>query len=176
MEILNKILDLKTLDYKIKNLKSQNKTIVFCTGCYDILQPGHVIFFNQCRQFGDVLIVGVGRDSTIKELKGENRPVNPENNRIFLIASLENVDYTVLNDKDILPGKIDFAEILKIIKPNVFVLNNDDLGIKEKSELCEKLNIQLKLVSRTVPPYLKPTSSTEILKIRNSSLKCLTNQ
>ena len=164
MEILNKILDLKTLDTKIKNLKSQQKTIVFCSGCYDILQPGHVIFFNQCKEFADILIVGIGRDSTIKRLKGEGRPVNPENNRAFLIASLENVDYTILNDKEILPGKIDFTKILETIKPNVFVLNNDDSAIKEKSELCKKLNIELKLVSRTVPNYLKPTSSTEIIK------------
>lgn len=163
MEILNKILNEKTLGLKIKGLKSDSKKIVFCSGCYDILQSGHAIFFNQCKQFGDILIVGVGRDSTIRKLKGENRPINPENNRVFLIASMEDVDYVILNDEKILPGKIDFSEILSIIKPDIFVLNDDDSAIKEKSELCKKLEIELKFVKRIVPDYLMPTSSTEII-------------
>ncbi|GAI17414.1 unnamed protein product [marine sediment metagenome] len=63
---------------------NKNKKIVFCTGCYDILQSGHAVFFNQCKQFGDLLVVGVGQDHVITELKGPGRPVNPENNRVHL--------------------------------------------------------------------------------------------
>jgi len=163
MEQINKILNKESLDSKIKEIKNNGKTIVFCSGCYDILQPGHVIFFNQCKEFGDILIVGIGRDSTIRQLKGENRPINHENNRAFLIASMENVDYVILNDKNILPGKIDFYDLLQRIKPDFFVLNEDDSAIEEKTKLCEKLRINLKLVKRIVPEYLFPTSSTEII-------------
>ena len=64
-----------------------DQTIVFCSGCYDILQSGHAVFFNQCKAFGN-LLVGVGRDKTLETLKGPGRPVNPENNRVHLAAAL----------------------------------------------------------------------------------------
>ena len=72
--------------------KYPEKKIVFCTGCFDILQSGHAVFFNQCRQKGDILVVGVGRDQVITELKGPCRPVNPENNRVYLVAAFQEVD------------------------------------------------------------------------------------
>jgi len=89
-----------------------NKKIVFCTGSYDILHSSHAVFFDQCKEFGDILIVGIGRDSIIKKLKGENRPINPENNRIFLLAAMQNIDFVVLNDSELLTGKIDFFNII----------------------------------------------------------------
>ena len=140
------------------------KKIVFCTGCFDILQSGHAVFFNQCRAFGDVLIVGVGRDSTIRALKGPGRPVNPENNRLYLVAALESVDYTVLNDDEVGDGKIDFIQLWKSFKPDIFVLNDDDSGIEPKAKLCRRLGVEMKLVSRSVPPELKPTSTTAIIE------------
>ena len=68
----------------LQELRQANpeKKIVFCTGCYDIIQSGHAVFFNQCKEFGDILVVGVGRDEIITRLKGTGRPVNGENNRI----------------------------------------------------------------------------------------------
>ncbi len=103
-----------------------DKTIVFCTGCYDIIQSGHAVFFNQCKQFGDLLVVGVGRDHVTTELKGPGRPVNPENNRVHLVAAFQEVDFATLNDMEIFPGKIDFKSIIEMLKPDVFVLNDDD--------------------------------------------------
>ncbi len=84
--------------------------------------------FNQCKTFGDVLIVGVGRDSTLQTLKGPGRPVNPEMNRVYLVAALQDVDYAVLNDTTI-GKKVDFKEVLSELKPDVFVLNDDDSSI-----------------------------------------------
>lgn len=140
-----------------------NKKIVFCTGCYDILQSGHAVFFNQCKQFGDVLVVGVGRDNTLKALKGPGRPVNPEVNRLFLIAALQDVDYTVLNDARIGDGKIDFEDVISFLKPDIFILNDDDSGIELKQQLCDKLNIKIEFVKRLVPPELSATSTTDII-------------
>lgn len=141
-----------------------NKSIVFCTGCFDVLQSGHSIFFEQCKQNGDIVVVGVGRDSTISKLKGRGRPVNAEYNRAYLLASFKDVDYVILNDAEIDSGKIDFNTVIRNLKPNIFVLNDDDSGISEKQKLCNELGIKLVLVKREVPDFLEPTSTTKIIK------------
>jgi cytidyltransferase-like protein len=147
------------------NLREANrdKKIVFCTGCFDILQSGHAVFFNQCKAFGDLLIVGVGRDEVILKLKGPGRPVNPENNRMYLVAAMHDVDFTVLNDNEIVGGKIDFKGILEMLRPDIFVLNDDDAGVEEKSQICKKIGTEIKFVSRIVPPELEATSTTRII-------------
>ncbi|MBT31457.1 MAG: hypothetical protein CMO01_17515 [Thalassobius sp.] len=150
---------------KLKKLRKENqdKKIVFASGCYDILQSGHAVFFNQCKSFGDILVVGVGRDKIIEQLKGIGRPVNPENNRVFLVASIGDVDYAVLNGEELGEGKIDFMNILDALKPDIFVINDDDSGIDFKKNLCKNLSIEPKTVSRVVPEELIPTSTTNII-------------
>lgn len=158
---------------QLKSIRKQydKKKIVFCTGCYDILQSGHAVFFSQCKDFGDILVVGVGRDAVISELKGPDRPVNPENNRLFLVASMQEVDYAVLNESNLIIGKIDFEKIIDKLRPNVFVLNDDDSDITSKQELCARYNIKLELVPRIVPEELEATSSTRIIDKINFSFK-----
>lgn len=150
---------------KLKEIRTKfsDKKIVLCSGCYDILQSGHAVFFNQCREFGDILVVGIGRDSVISKLKGPGRPVNPENNRLYLVAALHDVDFAVLNGSEIKPGKIDFENVIEKLRPDVFVLNDDDSAMKEKSELCKQYGVKLEVVSRVVPPELEATSTTRII-------------
>jgi cytidyltransferase-like protein len=141
----------------------RDKKIVFCTGCYDILQSGHAVFFSQCKEKGDILVVGVGRDSVISQLKGPSRPVNPENNRVYLVAALQEVDYATLNDTEIVTGKIDFKQIASELRPDIFVVNDDDSGIAEKKALCDAYDISLEFVSRIVPKELEATSTSRII-------------
>lgn len=150
---------------KLSELRKMHadKKIVFCTGCYDILQSGHAVFFSQCKELGDILVVGVGRDGVISQLKGPGRPVNPENNRVYLVAALHEVDYAVLNGVEIKPGKIDFENIIEKLRPDYFVLNDDDSGVAAKKEICDRLGVEIKYVSRIVPAELEPTSTTRII-------------
>ena len=148
-----------------------DEKIVFCTGCFDILQSGHAVFFSQCKRYGEVVVVGIGRDSTLQTLKGPGRPVNPEANRLYLVAAMQDVSYAVLNDAQIGNGKIDFEEVISRLRPDVFVLNDDDSSIPEKQVLCDQLGIRLELVGREVPPELVPTSTTNIINKINFSLK-----
>lgn len=164
-----KVLDINSLSQVRK--MNPGKKVVFCTGCYDILQSGHAVFFNQCKEFGDILVVGVGRDHVISQLKGPGRPVNPENNRLYLIAALQDVDYAVLNDTKILSGKIDFRNILEVLKPDIFVLNDDDSGVNAKKAICDKLGVQIVFVKREVPEELEPTSTTRIIDKINFAFK-----
>lgn len=143
--------------------KYSGRKIVFCTGCYDIIQSGHAVFFNQCKAYGDMLVVGVGRDSVIGRLKGPGRPVNPENNRVHLVAAFQDVDFATLNDEDFSKGKIDFHDVLLKLRPDVFVLNRDDSGIPEKKEICDELGIEMVFVEREVPRILEPTSTSRII-------------
>ena len=159
--IKNKVLS----EDKLRELRNNNadKKIVFCSGCYDILQSGHAVFFNQCKEFGDILVVGIGRDSVISELKGPGRPVNPENNRLYLVAALHDVDYAVLNGSEIKSGKIDFENIVEKLRPDVFILNDDDSGVAQKQEMCQRHGVKTQFVSRIVPPELEATSTTRII-------------
>lgn len=158
---------------QLKQFREQhsNQKIIFCTGCYDIMQTGHAIFFNQCKAFGDILVVGVGRDETIRALKGPDRPVNPELNRLYLIAAMEDVDHALLNDQQIVEGKIDFSQILEELRPDVFILNDDDNALKPKTNLCNDLGIKVQLVGRETLPELEATSTTSIIEKINFAYK-----
>ena len=164
----------KVLDQnQLKELrqKHHDKKIVFASGCYDILQSGHAVFFNQCKSFGDILVVGVGRDETLRQLKGPGRPVNPENNRVYLVAAMEDVSYAVLNDHEIGDGKIDFKNIMTSLKPDIFILNEDDSSVAPKQKLCDEVGATIQFVGREVPKELMSTSTTNIINKINYSLK-----
>lgn len=143
--------------------KHPGKRIGICTGCFDILQSGHAVFFEQCKEHCDLLIVVVGRGSLISKLK-PGRPINPDSNRVYLIAALETVDYAILGDESYMPGKIDCFSVCDLVKPDVYILNDDDSGLAQKKSFCEERGIELALVSRVVPEFLKPTSTTEIIE------------
>lgn len=113
---------IKTLNQLIKivqKLKSQNKKIVTTNGVFDILHYGHVKYLEQAKKLGDILIAGINTDKSVKENKGDKRPINGEKSRISVLAALESVDYVFLfNEKD--P-----RNWLDKIKPNVHVKAGD---------------------------------------------------
>jgi rfaE bifunctional protein, domain II len=83
-----------------KKLKAENKKVVFTNGCFDILHSGHVDYLNKAKEAGDILIVGLNSDKSIRRIKGEKRPIVPQNERAFLIANLKSVDYVTLFEED----------------------------------------------------------------------------
>lgn len=105
----------------VKRLKQQGKTIVTCNGCFDLLHAGHIKFLKEAKQQGDILIVGLNSDSSVKQNKGPKRPINNENDRAAVLSALEIVDYiTIFNEKTPI-------ELLEIIKPDVHV-NGEEYG------------------------------------------------
>lgn len=83
-----------------KQLKLKSKKVVFTNGCFDILHAGHVDYLNKAKKLGDVLIVGLNSDLSIKKIKGENRPIINENERAYVLANLKAVDYIILFDEE----------------------------------------------------------------------------
>ncbi len=91
-----------TEDFKLirDKLKSENKKTVFTNGCFDILHKGHIAYLNEAKSLGDVLVIGVNSDGSVKKLKGESRPVNNETDRAYLLDNLRSVDYVIIFEED----------------------------------------------------------------------------
>ena len=106
----------------INELKSKDQKIVFTNGCFDILHIGHIKYLEKAKSFGDVLIVGLNSDDSVKKLKGKNRPINPQNDRAYLLASLEVVDYLIIFDEDT-P-----KDLITLIQPDILVKGGDYQG------------------------------------------------
>lgn len=88
-----------------RKLKTEGKKVVFTNGCFDILHAGHVDYLSKAKALGDILIVGMNSDSSIRNIKGELRPIVPEAERAFLVANLKAVDYVTLFNEDT-PGRL----------------------------------------------------------------------
>lgn len=116
---MGKVIERDKIEDLVKILKKQNKKIVATNGCFDILHVGHVRYLKKSKAFGDVLIVGLNSDVSVKKLKGEGRPINPENDRAEVLCALEAVDYVVLFDET------SPRDLLDIIKPNVYTKGAD---------------------------------------------------
>ncbi|ROL61008.1 D-glycero-beta-D-manno-heptose 1-phosphate adenylyltransferase [Bacteroidetes/Chlorobi group bacterium ChocPot_Mid] len=102
-----------------ESLRSDEKEIVFTNGCFDIIHSGHVIYLHDAKSYGDVLIVGLNSDESVRRLKGANRPLNSENDRAVVLDTLKPVDYVCVFDEDT-P-----LELIKAIKPDVLVKGGD---------------------------------------------------
>lgn len=117
--ITSKIVSEKQILQKLNVWRLLGKTIVFSNGCFDILHAGHVASLTEAAQHGDILIIGVNSDLSVKKLKGNNRPLNSENSRSLLLATLAVVDAVIIFSGDT-P-----LEIIKLIQPDVLVKGGD---------------------------------------------------
>lgn len=111
--------NLETILKVVAELKKKGKTVVFTNGCFDILHKGHVTYLREAKKLGDVLILGLNTDCSVKRLKGENRPINNEDDRAEVLCALESVDYVVKFSEDT-P-----LELIKQINPDILVKGAD---------------------------------------------------
>ena len=139
----------------ISELKNNDKKIVFTNGCFDILHIGHVKYLEKAKNFGDILILGLNSDDSTHRLKGKNRPINTQDDRAYILASLEVVDYVVIFNEDT-P-----LDLIKLIKPDVLVKGGDYEG---KEVVGQDIAKELKLVQ-----FIDAKSTSKMIKkIRNS--------
>ena len=113
-------------------LLAEGKTLAFPNGCFDILHRGHVTYIEFARQQGDALCVGLNSDASVKRNKGESRPINNEEDRAYVIASLEAVDCVVLFDED------EPRELLEKIIPQVLIKGSDWAHYVSGRQIVEK--------------------------------------
>ena len=99
--------------------KLNRKKIVFTNGCFDILHSGHIKYLEKSKSFGDILILGLNSDESVRKIKGKNRPINSENDRAYILASLEAIDYVVIFNQET-P-----LDLINLIKPDILVKGGD---------------------------------------------------
>ncbi len=99
--------------------KFKGKRIVFTNGCFDIIHPGHIAYLSKAKDFGDILVIGLNSDDSVRQLKGENRPIIPEKERAFMLASLRFVDAVVVFDEET-P-----INLIEMLQPDVLVKGKD---------------------------------------------------
>ena len=134
--------------------KNNDKRVVFTNGCFDILHRGHVSYLNRAKSFGDTLILGLNSDDSVRRLKGKTRPINSEDDRAFVLAGLESVDY-VVHFEDDTP-----YELIKLVQPDILVKGADYEG---KNVVGSDIAKELKLVT-----FIDGKSTTKTIeKINN---------
>ena len=131
---------------------------VFVSGCYDLLHSGHVEFFQQASQYGD-LYVGIGSDATYLEYK-HRKPMFPQEERLFMVKNIKAVKDAYINEGS---GVIDFLPTLDKVKPDVFVVNAEG-GSDEKRRICKERGIEYVELQRTPHAGLKARSSSGLKK------------
>ena len=154
----------------------QDKRIVFCSGVFDLTHAGHVLFFEECKELGDILVVGIGTDAVIKRDKGDDRPILNEHLRLKMVDSLKPVDYTLFfqdpsksNQKPYKSNTLAFLEDpLERLIPDVYAVNGDASNDTYRRELCKKLDIDFYVLDRTCPEEFNKISTSQIFeKIRS---------
>ncbi len=117
--MITKIKNVNELLPAIACHRQEGKKIVFTNGCYDLLHIGHVRCFKEARNLGDILVVGLNSDRSVRALKGAPRPIVPEGERAEILAALECVDYVTIFDED------DPRDIIAQVKPDILVKGGD---------------------------------------------------
>lgn len=141
----------------VAKAKSEGKKVVFTNGCFDLMHRGHLHLLREAKKLGDLLIVGMNSDRSVKKIKGPERPILPAQERAELIAALEMVDYVTSFDEP------DPYAVIKELRPNVLVKGGDwaKEGIAGR-EIVEEEGGKVAVI-----PYLEGYSTTEIIqKIR----------
>ncbi len=157
---------------KLHELRERHKgeKIVFCSGSFDLTHAGHILFFEDCKKLGDILVVGVGSDKILKDLKGESRPVLNQHIRLKTISSLKPVDYCFLDEWSTKENPLLFLQhTLEALKPDVYVVNNDGFNLASREKILEKYPTKMVTCVRSCPPEFEQISTTKLIeKIKNT--------
>jgi len=149
-----KIKQRKELLKIIKDLKAKGKRIVFTNGCFDLLHIGHIRYLEEARALGDFLVVGVNSDSSVRKLKGPQRPVLPEEERAEILSGLGCVDYITLFDE------IDPLKLITSLHPHILVKGGD--WTKEQivgREVVERSGGEVVII-----PFVKGVSTSNLIE------------
>lgn len=148
------IVDRKLAIEIIETLKKQGKKVVFTNGCFDILHVGHLNYLNEAKRQGDILVVGVNSNTSVRRLKGETRPINDEIDRAELLCGLKAVDYAVIFEEDT-P-----CELLDELKPSIHVKGGDYTKDKlPETKIVEKNGGEVRILK-----FVEGKSTTNIVK------------
>ncbi len=113
------ILNWKEIEKVVQNIHEKNEKIVFTNGCFDLIHSGHIKYLQEAKNLGDYLIVGLNSDSSVKKLKGPDRPINAQADRAIVLNALKAVDHVVIFNEET-P-----LQLIKLIVPDILVKGGD---------------------------------------------------
>lgn len=135
---MRKIIKREKLKKIIDLLKRKGKKVVFANGCFDLIHVGHVRFLKDAKNKGDILVVGLNSDKSVRKIKGEGRPIINQNDRALILSSFYFVDYvTIFDEKDV-------RKTLKILKPTFHAKGTDyTIDTVPEREIAKKYGIKI---------------------------------
>ncbi len=155
---MGKIISVSKIKTFAKSLKSEGKTIVLAGGCFDILHIGHITFFQKAKKTGDILVLLLESDQAIKNLKGDKRPINKQENRAEILSAIETVDLIIPLPK---PYKNeDYQKLVTEIAPNIIAVTSGDPNIENKKLQAKLVDGEVKIVLKQIPDH----STTKLLE------------
>lgn len=155
---MGKILNIKDIPKEIENLKKNKNKIVLIGGCFDILHAGHIEFLTKAKKLGNTLIVLLESDKSVKKMKGKNRPINNQRDRLAILSNLNMVSYTIplpdnMNNKD-------YDLLVKKIEPDIIAVTKGDPLFEVKKRQAKSVNAKIVSVMNRKTDY----STTVIAK------------
>jgi glycerol-3-phosphate cytidylyltransferase len=160
MPFIESIANLKPL---VEEKKQEGKMIVTTNGCFDILHLGHIQYLEEAKALGDILIVGINSDQSVKMIKGKGRPINPEKDRAKVLASLRCVDYTFIFNEP------DPRTFLKVLKPQIHAKGGDyTVERMIERETVESYGGRIALLS-----LVKGRSTTRLINQMSRNCSCV---
>ena len=139
---------------EIEELRIEGKKIIFTNGCFDIMHVGHLRYLKKAKEFGEILIIGLNTDNSIKRIKGDKRPIIPEDERAELLEELRCVDYVIMFDEDT-P-----VDLVAELKPDVYVKGGDyTIDQLPEAKIVHSYNGEVKIVN-----FIEGRSTTSIIK------------
>ncbi len=158
---MNKILTIDEAIKKSEELQREGKKVVLVGGCFDILHIGHITFLEKAKKEGDVLFILLEDDVKIKELKGQNRPINTQEDRAKILASLTTVDFVVMLTP--MQNDILYDELIIHIKPAIIATTTGDPGRSHKERQARLINAKVVDVTQMI----SNKSTTKLVEILN---------
>lgn len=156
---MGKLKSLKKLLSIVKTLKEKNKKIVFTNGCFDIIHPGHIKLLSQSKKKGDVLIVGLNSDRSIRKLKGKTRPILNQKGRVEVLEAIEYIDYIVIFNS------LTPLNIIKKISPDYLVKGGDwkkeEIVGREYSKKVVRINLKKNFSTTGIIKKIKKITTDE---------------
>lgn len=154
-----------TQDLVILRETHKDKKIVFCSGGFDLTHAGHVLFFEDCKQYGDILVVGIGGDAVRKKDKDDGRPIINEHMRVKLVSSLKPVDYAfIIHDLPVSHPLDALLTIMAQLRPDTYVINTDASHVAYREAMVKKTETKLVILDRVCPPEYEKVSTTGIIE------------
>ena len=149
-----KIQSINFLEKEIKKIRKKNIKIVFTNGCFDLLHIGHIRLLDKAKSLGDILIVGLNSDSSVRALKGSKRPLVPEKERAEILSALSSVDYiTIFNENTA-------EKLISSLKPDIYVKGTDYMN----NNLLERYTVENYRGEVILFPLVTTHSSSNLIK------------